>query len=53
MTPSSGRKGTKTRHQSGTAFKEYIGGAKDFLVTEAPTLRDVIQKGLLIQEERM
>ena len=38
--------GAKTRHKSGSHFKDFMGGAKEFLPGEAPTLRDVIQKGL-------
>ena len=36
--------GAKTRHKSGSHFKDFMGGAKEFLPGEAPTLRDVIQK---------
>lgn len=43
--------GAKTRKKSGTDFKDFMGGAKDFLAGEAPTLRDVIQKGLFLQEQ--
>ena len=44
----------RTRHSSGTALAEYLGGAGcDFLPTEVPTLRDVLRKGLLIQETKM
>ena len=35
-----------TRHKSGSCFKDFMGGVKKFLSEEAPTLRDVIQKGL-------
>ena len=38
--------GAKTRHKSGSHFKDFMGGVKKFLPGEAPTLRDVIQKGL-------
>ena len=38
--------GAKTRHKSGSHFKDFMGGVKKFLPEEAPTLRDVIQKGL-------
>ena len=46
-------KGAKTRQKSGSGFKDFMGGAKEFLPGEAPTLRDVIQKGLFLQEEQI
>lgn len=45
--------GAKTRQKSGSGFKDFMGGAKEFLPGEAPTLRDVIQKGLFLQEEQI
>ena len=51
MASTSQGKGAKTRRKSRTGFKEFIGGAKDFLPSEAPTLRDVVQRGLSLQEQ--
>ena len=49
----SGKK-VRTRNTSGTKLAENLGGAgKEFLATEVPTLRDVLRKGILIQEEKM
>ena len=44
---------TRTRHKSSTKMTEYLGPATDLLLTEVPTLRDILRKGLLIQEEKM
>ena len=44
----------RTRHSSSTRLSDYLGGTgKEFLPSEVPTLRDVLQKGLLIQECKM
>ena len=44
----------RTRHSSGNKkLKEYVGKGKEFDVTEVPTLRAVIQRGLLIKENWM
>ena len=44
----------RTWHSSNTKLAEYLGGAGlEFLPTEVPTLRDVLRKGVLIQEEKM
>ena len=43
----------KTRNGSGTKLSEYPGGVKNFLISEIPTLRDVLRKGVLLQEENM
>ena len=41
----------KTRHQSGNQkLREYVGNGKELDISEVPTLRAVIQKGLLIKE---
>ena len=44
---------TRTRHNSSTKLTDYLGPATDLLLTEVPTLRDILRKGLLIQEEKM
>ena len=46
-------KGPRTRHKSESKFREFIGGAKDFNPTEAPTLRDVIMKVLQLREMKV
>ena len=40
----------QTRHNSTTNLTKYPGVGKDWLETEVPTLRDVLRKGLHIQE---
>ena len=50
-TPSTNKK--RTRHSSSTKLAEYLGAGVELLPTEVPTLRDVLRKGLLIQEEKM
>ena len=41
----------KTRHQSGSQkLREYVGNGKELDMSEVPTVRAVIQKGLLIKE---
>ena len=40
----------QTRHSSSTNLTKYLGVGKDWLETEDPTLRDVLRKGLHIQE---
>ena len=42
--------GIKTRKQSYSKLSELVGSGKDFLPSEVPTLRAVIQKGILIRE---
>ena len=43
----------RSRYGSNTKLADYHGGASlDFLHTELPTLRNVLRKGLLIQEEK-
>ena len=41
----------RTRHQSGSKLTELVGPGKDFIPSEVPTLRAVIQQGILIKEE--
>ena len=43
----------KTRHSSGSKLKDYIGPAKEFNPSEVPTLRCVIQRGLLLKDEKL
>ena len=40
----------QTRHSSTTDLIKYLGVGRDWLETEVPTLRDVLRKGLHIQE---
>ena len=42
--------GVKTRKHSYSKLSELVGSGKDFLPSEVPTLRAVIQKGILIRE---
>ena len=42
--------GIKTRKQSYSKLSELVGSGKDFLPSEVPTLRAVIQKGIVIRE---
>ena len=43
----------RTRHSSSTKLSEYLGPGAELLPTEVPTLRDILRKGILIQEEKM
>jgi hypothetical protein len=43
-------KGTKTRPQSGTKLGQLVGPGKEFILSEVPTLRAVMQRGILIRE---
>ena len=45
--------GARTRHQSGSKLRELVGAGKEFLLSEVPTLRAVIQRGILIKERWM
>ena len=45
--------GSKTRQQAGSHLRDYVGPGKEFLVSEAPTLRAIIQKGILMKEVAM
>jgi hypothetical protein len=49
--PGSSKK--RTRHSSSTRLDEYLGPGTELLRTEVPTLRDILRKELLIQEEKM
>ena len=40
----------KTRLASSTKLANYLGAGKDFDSSEVPTLRDVLRKGILLQE---
>lgn len=53
MTSQNPSKKRKTRHTSGTKMSEYLGGGKELLASEVPSLRAALQKGLLVQEEFM
>ena len=54
MADSKNNKKVGTRNTSGTKLAEYLGGAgREFLPSEVPTLRDVLRKGILIQENKM
>ena len=43
----------RTRHSSSTKLSEYLGPGAELLPTEVPTPRDILRKGILIQEEKM
>ena len=45
--------GAKTRHQSGTKLGELVGPGKELNMSEVPTLRAIIQKGILVKEQMM
>merc|ERR1712129_410117 len=51
MSGPSSSKGMRTRHQSGSKLTELMGPGKEFIQSEVPTLRAVIQQGILIKEE--
>ena len=51
--PGGSKGGAKTRHQSGTRLGELVGPGKEFVLSEVPTLRAIIQKGILIKERLM
>ena len=40
----------RTRHQSGSKLTQLVGPGKEFMPIEVPTMRAVIQRGLLIKE---
>jgi len=40
----------RTRHSSATQLTEFVGCPKEFYLSDVPTLRAVIQRGLLIKE---
>ena len=43
----------ETRHSSGTKLSDLVGPGKHFLTSEVPTLRAVVQRGILLQQERL
>ena len=43
----------KTRHDSGSKLKEYIGPDRAFNPTEVPTIRAVLQQGLLLRDHKL
>ena len=45
--------GARTRHQFCTKLGTLVGPGKEFVMSEVPTLRAVIQKGILIKESMM
>ena len=45
--------GVKTRHTSVSKLRDFLGGPAKFLESEVPTLRDVMRKGLLLQEKEL
>ena len=51
--PGGSKGGAKTCHQSGTNLGELVGPGKEFVLSEVPTLRAIIQKGILIKEMLM
>ena len=50
---SSGHHKTRTRLATSTKLANYLGAGKDFEPSEVPTLRDVLRKGILLQESNM
>ena len=52
MSGACGSSKPKTRHSSGSKWKDFIGPAKEFNPSEVPTLRAVLQKGLLLKDEK-
>ena len=50
---SSSKGGSKTRNQSGSKLKDFVGPGKELNASDAPTLRSIIQKGILIKELAM
>jgi hypothetical protein len=45
--------GPRTRHQSGNKLVDLVGPGKEFNPSEVPTLRAVMQKGILIKESML
>ena len=41
----------RTRHKSGTHMSEFLGTGKELLVSDLPTLRDVLRFGILLREQ--
>ena len=44
---------SKTIHSSGSKISEYVGSGKEFIMTEVPTGRAVIRRGILLQEKNI
>ena len=42
--------GVKTRRRSASKLSEFVGPAKEVLPSEVPTLRAIIQRGLLVRD---
>ena len=40
----------RTRHSSSCKLSDYIGGGKEFILSEVPTNRAMIQRGILLRE---
>jgi hypothetical protein len=53
MASSNKSQGPKTRHQSSSKLTEFVGPGKEFEITEVPTGRAIVQKGILIREKLM
>ena len=47
------KRGARTGHQSSSKLRELVGAGKEFLLSEVPTVRAVIQRGILIKERWM
>lgn len=43
---------TKTRHKSATHMSDFLGSGREILVSELPTLRDVLRYGILLREQK-
>ena len=50
MPPAPAMSGCKTRYTSGSNLSDLIGKGKEFLASELPTARDVLQLGLFMKE---
>ena len=44
---------SRTRHSSGTKLGDFLGGARPLLLTECPTMRDVLRQALHLQEQEL
>ena len=42
----------KTRHKSASNLSEFLGTGQEFLVSELPTLHDVLRFGIFLREKR-
>ena len=47
------RRASTTRKQAASRLSDYVGPGKEFLVSEVPTLRAIIQRGILLREVAM